>query len=42
MEEYKFFKLREGNVPGLYELWNSTSGVLYGINKLMKEVIVQN
>lgn len=42
MEEYKFLKLRESNVSGLYELWDSTSGSLYGINNLMKEVIIQN
>lgn len=42
MEEYKFLKLRESNVSGLYELWDSTSGALYGINNLMKEVIIQN
>lgn len=42
MEEYKFLKIREGNVIGSYELWDSISGTLYGIDKLMKEVIIQN
>lgn len=35
MEEYKFLKIREGNVIGSYELWDSISGTLYGIDKLM-------
>ena len=42
MEEYKFLKIREGKVPNLYELWDSVSGILYGIDKLIKDVIVQN
>ncbi|MGN1223099.1 MAG: hypothetical protein ACI4T1_03105 [Christensenellales bacterium] len=42
MEEYKFLKIRKGNVIGSYELWDSISGTLYGIDKLIKEVIIQN
>ena len=42
MENYNFFKIREANVANLYELWDSLSGVLYGIDKFTKNIITSN
>ena len=42
MENYKFFKIREANGANLYELWDSLSGSLYGIDETTKKIITSN
>lgn len=42
MEDLGWIKIREANKQGKYEVWDSKSGILYGLDEQYKNLLVKN